>query len=225
MENGNGLSAADVALLQDRNNGGWGDWGGNSMIFLFAILALMGGNWGGWGNNGFANAIGYENLATQSQVDRGFDTQNMMANQRETLAAVTSGTAQAVAATNQTFHDTLAVLNDKYGELQRDIASLAVGQANQLAQANDCCCQILRATDGINYNAAMNTAAINANTTAQTQKILDAITGNRMADMQNQINELQLQQAVAGVVRYPNTFAYNAGSNPFCGCGAGCCNM
>lgn len=221
MENGNGLSAADVALLQDRN-GGWGDmWGGNSMIFLFAILALMGGNWGGWGNNGFANAIGYNNLATQNDVQRGFDALNQQDQGRDILAAVTNGTAQAVAATNNTFHDTLAVFNDKYSELQRDIAGLAVGQANALAQANECCCNTLRAIDGVNYNAAMNTAAINANTTAVGQKILDAITGNRMADMQNQINELQLAQAMNGVVRYPNTFAYNAGNNPFCGC----CNM
>ena len=68
----------------------------------------------------------------------------------------------------------------------------------------------------------MNTAAINANTTAQTQKILDAIQGNRIADMQNEINDLRLQQAMQGVVRYPNGFVYNAGNSPFCGCA---CNM
>lgn len=69
----------------------------------------------------------------------------------------------------------------------------------------------------------MNTASINANTTTVGQKILDAITGNRMADMQNQINRLELQQAVAGVVRYPSQFSYNAGPSPFCGiCG---CNV
>lgn len=214
----NGLSAADVALLQDRN-GGWGDmWGGNSMIFLFAILALMGGNWGGWNNNGFANAIGYNNLATQNDVQRGFDALNQQDQGRDILSAVTSGTAQAVAATNNTFHDTLAVLNDKYGELQRDIAALAVGQANALANQNACCCETKQLIQQTNYEAAMRDAATNANVTAQTQKILDAITGNRMADMQNQINELQLQQALNGVVRYPNAFTYNAGANPFCGC-------
>lgn len=189
------------------------------MMWIFALLILAGGGFNGWGNNGFNNAIGYENLATQAQVDRGFDTQNMMANQRETLAAVNAGTAQAVAATNQTFHDTVNALSDKYSELARDISGLAVGQANLLAQENQCCCSTLRAIDGVNYANAMNTAAINENTTAQTQKILDAITGNRMADMQNQINQLQLQQAVAGVVRYPSASTYYAGTNPFCGCG------
>ncbi len=217
MENGS-LSASDVALLSDRN--GYNDmWGGNSMMWIFALLILAGGGFNGWGNNGFANAIGYENLATQAQVDRGFDTQNMMANQRETLAAVNAGTAQAVAATNQTFHDITAALSDKYTELQRDVAGLAVGQANLLAKENECCCATLRAIDGVNYANALNTASINENTTAQMQKILDAITGNRMADMQNQINQLQLQQAVAGVVRYPSASTYYAGTNPFCACG------
>ena len=72
------------------------------------------------------------------------------------------------------------------------------------------------------YDAAMNTAAINATTTAQTQKILDAIAGNRMADMQQQINDLQLKNELASVVRYPNNTFYEVPSpcfNTGCGCG------
>ena len=68
----------------------------------------------------------------------------------------------------------------------------------------------------------MNTASINANTTAVGQKILDAIMGNRMEDMQNRINQLDLKNELQGVVRYPNGYTYNAGQSPFCGCG---CNM
>lgn len=220
MGEGTGLSASDVALLND------GGLGNNSFIWLFAILALMGGGFNGWGNNnGFANAIGYENLATQAQVDRGFDNQNQLANEREILAAVTSGTAQAVAATNQTFHDTVNTLQDKYGELQRDIAGVALTQANAIANQNDCCCStkmLIQETAAQNrYDAAMNTASINANIAEQIQGVRDLITGNRMADMQNQINDLQLQNAMAGVVRYPNAWTYNAGVSPFCGCGCG----
>jgi len=40
--------------------------------------------------------------------------------------------------------------------------------------------------------------------------------------MQNRINQLELQNALAGVVRYPNGWTYNAGNSPFCG---GCTNM
>ena len=215
MGEGTGLSASDVALLND------GGLGNNSFIWLFAILALMGGGFGGWGNNGFANAIGYENLATQAQVDRGFDNQNQLANEREILAAVTSGTAQAVATTNQTFHDTVNVLQDKYGELQRDIAGVALTQANAIANQNECCCATKQLIMQNNYDAAMRDAATNANITAQIQSVKDLISGNRIADMQSQINDLQLQNAMAGVVRYPNAWTYNAGVSPFCGCNCG----
>lgn len=213
MDNG-GLTASDVALLNNDGMAGNG-WGG--MIWLFAILALMGGGFGnGWGGNGNANAI-------QADVNRGFDNQNLQAQTRDILTAVTAGTAQNVAAANQVYHDVVGYVGDKYGELQRDVAGLAVGQANLLARFNETGCNTLRAIDGVNYNAAMNTAAINANTTAVGQKIIDAITENKMEAMQNRINQLELQNQLAGVVRYPNNFAYNAGTNPFCGCG--CNNM
>lgn len=229
MDNGQ-LSASDVALLS--GNGGMNGWGDSSFMWVLALLVLANGGFGGFGGNGFANAIGYENLATSNEVQRGFDNQNLQAQTRDILSAVTSGTAQSVAATNQTFHDTLTSMQNLYNETTRDIAALGVGQAGILAKQNECCCETLRAIDSVNFNAAMNTASINETTTAQTQKILDAITGNRMADMQNQINELQLQNAMSGVLRYPNSWAYNAGTSPFCntgcncGCGCGCgCNM
>ena len=210
----NGLTASDVALMSRDGDGFGNGWGG--MIWLFAILALMGGGGFGWGNgNGNTNAI-------QADVNRGFDNQNLQAQTRDILAAVTSGTAQSVAATNQVYHDITGYVGDKYMELQRDVAGLAIGQANLLAKQNETGCGILRAIDGVNYNAAMNTAAINANTTAVGQKILDAITTNRMDDMQNRINQLELQNALQGVVRYPNGYTYSAGNSPFCGCG---CNM
>ena len=94
----NGLTASDVALM---TNNGFGD--GMGFMWIFALLVLAGGGFGGWGNNSFANAIGYENLATSNEVQRGFDNQNAMANQREILSAVTNGTAQSVAATNATY--------------------------------------------------------------------------------------------------------------------------
>ena len=220
MDNGN-LSASDVALLSGNGGNGYG-WGDASFMWIFALLLLAGNGFGGWGGgNSFANAIGYENLATSNEVQRGFDNQNSMSNQRDILAAVTNGTAQSVAATNQTFNDTISVLSDKYNEITRDIGALQVGQANTLAHQNECCCNILRATDGINYNNALNTASINANTTAQVQKVLDAISANKVEELQAKVSQLELAQAVNGVVRYPMSMTYGAGASPFCG-GCGC---
>ena len=232
MGENTGLSASDVALLSDRNGMGWGD---SSFMWIFALLILANGGFG-FGNNGFANAIGYENLATSNEVQRGFDNQNMMGNQREILNAVTNGTAQSVAATNQVFHDLVGYVGDKYNELDRDVLGVSAAVQQSIANQNDCCCStkmmMAELGAGINaniaqnrYDAAMNTAAINANTAEQTQKILDAITGNRIADMQNQINSLELNQALAGVVRYPMATTYGVPSPCFNGYGCGCGNI
>lgn len=94
-------------------------------------------------------------------------------------------------------------------------------KAQQLAT---CCCETQRAIDGVNYNAAQNTASINANTTAAVQKVLDAIQKDKIEALQGQVNQLQLQSALCGVVRYPNSTTFTAGYNPYfntnaCGCG------
>jgi len=207
----NGLTASDVALLNnDGMNGGW-----NGMIWLFAILAMMGG--------GFGFGGGYRpQYATQDFVQNGFNFNDLQDQNRELMSAITAGTAQSVATTNQVYHDLMNGLSDKYNELQRDIAGLAVGQANQLARINECCCNTQSAIQQANYEAAMRDAATNANIVAQNQKVLDAIMANKMEALQNRVNYLELQNQLHGVVRYPNGWTYNAGTSPFCG---GCAGM
>lgn len=197
--------------------GSMGIWG-----FLIIALFLMTGGFGGWGNRGFDNAIGYENLATSAEVQRGFDAQNSMANEREILAAVSNGTAQTVAASNQVYHDLYTTIADKYEEIQRDVASNAVSLAHLGADQKENTCSILRAIDGVNYTNALNTASINAKTTEQTQKILDAISANKIESLQAEVNKLQLAQSLAGVVRYPMVTSYAVPSPCFNGCGCGC---
>ena len=216
MENG-GLSASDVALL---NGNGFGNDGWNGMIWLFAILALFNNGGFGFGGNGFANAIGYENLATSNEVQRGFDNQNQMANQREILSAVTSGTAQSVAATNQTFHDTLNVITDKYSELQRDVASLAVGQANALANQNQCCCDVKM----LIQQAAADSALQMSQMESRLNSKMDA---NEIQSLRDQVGQLQLAQATNGMLRFPNSWSYGAGPFPpiFGGCNNGFNNI
>ena len=208
----NGLTASDVALMS-RDGDGWGNgWGG--MIWLFAILAMMGGGFGWNGGNGNSNAI-------QNDINRGFDNQNLQAQTRDILAAVNAGTLQAIQSTNQVYHDVVNYVGDKYNELQRDVAGLAVGQANLLANQNECLGGLTRQIMQNNYDAAMRDAATNANFTAQIQSVKDIIAQDKMDAMQNRINQLELQNALFGVVRYPNGWTYNAGNSPFCGG----CNM
>ena len=185
-------------------------------MFGFLILALLflgGGNGFGWGGgNGNSNAI-------QNDINRGFDSQNLQAQTRDILGAVTGGTAQTIAASTANATNAINAIKDGNASLIREFGNVETALTALSGKQQECCCEILRATDGINYNNAINTASINANTTAQTQKILDAITGNRMAEMQNQINQLSLANQLSTVVRYPVASTYNAGVSPFCGCG------
>lgn len=208
----NGLTASDVALMS-RDGDGWGNgWGG--MIWLFAILAMMGGGFGWNGNGNNSNAI-------QNDINRGFDNQNLQAQTRDILAAVNTASMTGVQTTNQVYHDIVSYVGDKYGELQRDVAGLAVGQANLLAHQNECLGGLSRQLMQNNYDAALRDAATNANLVAQAQEIKDLFQANKFEAMQNRINQLELQNALQGVVRYPNGWTYNAGNSPFCGG----CNM
>ena len=220
------MSPSDVAVMMNDRNNGWND--GMGFMWIFALLILANGGFGNWGNNSFANAIGYENLATSNEVQRGFDNQNSMANQRDILAAVNASALQEQQNSNQNTQYLMAMFNDKYQEIQRDLGNLAMGQQQSIANQQKCCCDIQRAIDGVNYNNAMNTAAINANTTAQAQRIIDTITGNEMQRLRDENQGLRfgqmlnpIENRLSMVPTYPNTFAYNAGMNPFCP-GYGC---
>ena len=226
MENGMGLSASDVALLNRGDGFGFGD--GGAFMWIFALLILAGGGFNGWGNNGFANAIGYENLATSNEVQRGFDNQNLQAQTRDILAAVTSGTAQSVAATNQTFHDTLGIIQNRYDELARDISGLAVGQATAIANQNACCCdtKMLIAETGSELGAqiAQNKYEASMQMAQMEARLLAKMDANEIQNLRDQISALQLAQATSSVVRYPTSTVYSSGCNPFCG-GCGCGNI
>lgn len=181
--------------------------GGGLWIFALLILLMIGGNGGGLFGPGNNNAI-------QNDVNRGFDNQNSMANQREILSAVNAGTAQAVAATNQTFHDTLGLVQNRYDELARDISGIAVAQANALANQNMCCCETKQMIMQSNYDGAMRDAATNANFTAQIQGVKDMIAQNKIEALQAQVSQLQLQAATANVLRFPNAWTFTGGYFP-----------
>ena len=194
-----------------------GGFGGDSFMWIFGLLILLGlfnGGGFGFGGNAMANALGYENLATSNEVQRGFDNQNAMANQREILSAVNAGTAQAIAATNQTFHDNLSAMQSLYNETARDISNLQLAQANALANQNQCCCETKMLIQQTNYEGAMRDAATNANFTAQIQSVKDMIAQNKIDELNAKINRLELNQATSNVLRFPNTWTYAAGQFP-----------
>lgn len=191
----NGLTASDVALMQ-RDNSWTGD---GSFMWIFALLILLfGGNGFGFGNSGYANAL------TQSDLQRAIDLNSIQNGQRDIEARVQEVGSELTSTIKDSSYNNLSEIRDVQQAMNNGFASM-----------QQCCCQTQRAIDGVNYNLATESANIQANNTANTQKILDAISTNRIADMQNQINQLQLQNAMSGVVRYPNQTSYCSGANPF----------
>ena len=190
---------------------GDGGFGLNGLGGIFALLVLLGlfngGFGGGWGGGNGVNAL-------NADMQRGFDQQNTMYQTGNILNAVTSGTAQTIAASTQNAANAITAIKDGNASLVREFGTVETALTALGGKQQECCCEQLRAIDSVNYNGAINTAAINANTTEQTQKILDAIMGNRIADMQNQINALQLQAATANVLRFPNAWTYAGGVFP-----------
>ena len=202
-----GLSTGDLALME-RNNGFGGD--GMAFMWIFALLILAGGGFGGFGgfNRGYGDYGQFATAASQQEILFGQQFQGL----DNKIDRLSNGICDATFALNNSIKDGNAAVTG---------AIVNEGRGLQ-AQLADCCCTTQRAIDAVNYNGAINTASINENTTAQIQKVLDAISTNRMADMQNQINQLQLQNAMCGVIRYPMATTYGAGSSCFshnCGCG------
>lgn len=235
MNDNGSLTASDVALLTGNNNDGFGNGGWGGMIWLFAILALMGGGFGGnWGGGGYR-----PQYATQDFVQAGMNFSDLQDQNRDLMNAITNGTAQAVAATNQAKYDNINVEKDIQAALTAQLGDIKTNQMTLLANQNDCCCNtrmlinevgnnIISNLAQARYENAMNTAAINNTTNAGVQKIIDTLTGNQIQDLRDQIGQLQLANQLQGVVRYPQGWTYNAGNNPFCnngGCGCNGMNM
>ena len=216
------LSPADVAVLSGnagngRDNNGWGNdyaW----IIILFLIF--------GWGRNGFGGgfggnsggvADGYVLASDFAQIDRKLDTiSNGIC---DSTFALNNTMTNGFAATQQTLCQGFSGVNQAITTNGYETRLGVQGLASQLAncccdirqQISDCCCQTQRGIDGINYNMAMNTNAIQQtlcnntrdlidNQNANYRALHDEIVANRIEDknaqiaaQQNEINALRLR--------------------------------
>ncbi len=227
MTENTGMSVADVAALSNGGfGGGWGD--GGAFMWIFALLILANGGFGGFGggNNQAVNAL-------NADMQRGFDTQNLQAQTRDIMSAVTSGTAQTIAASTANATNAINAIKDGNASLIREFGNVETALTALSGKQQECCCdikQLVQATAANtdaqiarnNYDAAMRDAATNANFTAQIQSVKDMIAQDKIEGLQAQISQLQLQNATANVLRYPNQWTYNGGFFPPMQCGCGC---
>lgn len=90
-----------------------------------------------------------------------------------------------------------------------------MNMANNFAQTRE-------AIGQVRFDTQLQTQQIMKNDCENTQKILDRLSEDRFAQMQNRINQLELQNAMCGVIRYPNATTYTAGFSPCFNQGCGC---
>ena len=189
----NYYSLSDIKSALGGDEGMGGGW------FLIVILFLFLFGFGGMGVNrncGPGNC-GNDGYVTTSQ----FESENNFRTLDNSNRMTQNGLCQLG-------YEQANLINSSTAQIVGNITGEGRNLQMQLA---DCCCTTQRAIGSLKLENCQNT-----------QKILDAITTDRMAQMQNQINQLQLQNSLCGVVRYPMASTWNAGSNPFCGCGCQC---
>lgn len=188
-----------VANLDGNCNNGWGNDGG-WLWFIVVIFTIFGwgGNGFGWGGNNGRD--GYP-CATQADVRAAVDQQTLISK----LDQQTYGLADTFTALNNT-------LNNNFRGIDNAICTL--GYQNQQGfnevshQISDCCCTTQRAIDGVNYNLATQTNAIqNAmcnntrdiidNQNNNTRSILDFLVNDKIATLQAENQNLKLKASQA----------------------------
>lgn len=206
MDNG-GLSVADAIALERNGSCGCnnGMFGGEGFwaIFLFFLLACGGWNNSGWGNgvgNG-TNGAGFQGWATRADINEGFALNSIQSG----IAAIQNGICDSTYALNNAiqsgFSNTNMGVMQGFNGVQSQICNLGY-------QLQDCCCQTQRAIDGVNYNMATQTNALqntmNNNTrdiidnqNAGTRAILDYLCQDKIQTLQNENQSLRLAASQA----------------------------
>lgn len=203
MEN---YSLSDLATATGGNG-----FGGNSSWVLIILFALI----FGWGGTGFGAGRGdygqFASAASQQEILFGQQFQGL----DNKIDRIGNGIADATFALNNSIKDGNAVVAGRVVDEGR-------GLQMQLADSN---CTTQKNIDSVRFDMSNYTASIRENDNANTQKILDAIAQNKIEALQGRVNQLELQAAMCGVVRYPNGMTYDAGTSPFCGCNNNRCCM
>ena len=198
-----GASVPLVANIDGNgNNNGWGADGG-WIWFLVVILAIF----GGWGGNGFGfGGNGRGNCATQEDVRAAVDQQTLISK----LDQQTYGLADSTFALNNT------IVNGFHGV---DNAICTLGYQNQQGfnelahQISDCCCATKESIQGVNYNLATQTSALQNtmcnntrdiidNQNANSRAIIDFLVNDKMASLQAENQNLKLAASQAAQNQY-----------------------
>lgn len=169
----NGVSLADIAAVTGNNRDNDGMWGNGA--WWIVILLIFG--WGGFGNNGWGGN-GAGNGYTDAAIQRGFDNQAVISK----LDGITNGLCDGFYAVNNSMLTGFNGINTNimqtgYGIQQAINADTIANMQNTNAlqtQLANCCCETREAIQGVNYNMATNTCALQTAMNNNTRDIIDS---------------------------------------------------
>lgn len=192
MFNGNSIpSLSDIAAVtgNNRNDNGWGD-NGAWWIVLFVLFFAFGG-WGGngWGNNGGGATPYTTSAVTQADLQRGFDTQSIIGK----LDGINNGLCDGFYAVQSGMNGiNTNILQTGFGIQQAINADTIANMQNTnalQAQLANCCCETREAIQGVNYNMAQNTCALQNTMNSNTRDIIDSQNAGTRAILDYLCNE------------------------------------
>lgn len=194
---GNCASVPLVANIDGNgNNNGWGAEG-SWLWFIIVIFAIFG--WGGFGNGFGGSGM---NGGVGSEIQRGFDNQAVVSK----LDGISNGLCDGFYAVQNGMNGiNTNILQTGFGIQQAINADTVANMQNTNAlqsQLANCCCETREAIQGVNYNMATNTCALqntmNSNTrdiidsqNAGTRAILDYLCNEKISSLQAENSDLR----------------------------------
>lgn len=197
-------SLSDLKAIMGDSNGTFGGGGLLLVVILFLFFVMFGG---GWGNNQRGDLDRYATAASQQfgQInDRLTNIGNGICNLGYEMQGGIGQLGKEVALGQSGLNQTI----------------LQTGNGLQ-KQLSDCCCENRLAVANLGAQMDRQTCEITTAIKAEGEATRALMQANTIQQLRDQVNALQMDSRMYGVVRYPNGFMYNAGPSPFCG---GCCN-
>lgn len=210
-----------VQPMNNYGNGGFGFGGDWAWILL---LLVLGGGWGGFGLGGGMGAMAamdggfglYPWLNNSQNINDGFRDQVLGTQVNGIQNAITSGFGDVQTSLCGGFAGVNASINGAQNAISQqlygnEIASLersfnaqtanTAGLTNLSAQLANCCCENRAATQDLKYTLATEACQTRANSTANTQAILDKLCALEIDNVKSQLAQAQrenvaLQNAV-----------------------------
>ena len=186
----------------NNGNGGFGGYGNGDWAWIIVLFLIF-----GYGRNGFGSGFG-----GNSGVGENYVLATDFATIERKLDGINNGICDSTFALNNT-------INNGFFGVQNSLTQGFSGLNTALLQGNyalssqlaDCCCRIERGIDGINYNNALQTSALQQTLCNNTRDIIENQNANyralheelvankleakndRIAEQQNEINALRLK--------------------------------